>query len=254
MSVVRSEWIKFRSVRTNLVTLGAAGAMLVMFGTLFASLAGTGDSKLPPNAVAGTDSLSMSFGGMNMSQLVLGVLGALFVTSEYGNGMIRTMFAAVATRSSVLRAKAIVLGVSGWAVMTVASFAVFFGGRATYAGKDALYSLGDSGVLRAVLGGGIYGAGILLMGMSLGFIFRSTAGAVGTLVGMLMILPGLVGFMPDSVRESVGKYLPSNAGQAFLNVAGSKSLLSPEAGFAVFVAWVVVLLAAALVVLTQRDA
>jgi phenylacetate-coenzyme A ligase PaaK-like adenylate-forming protein len=95
----------------------------------------------------------MSFGGMNLSQLVLGVLGAVFVAGEYTTGMIRTMFAAVAGRVSILSAKAVVLGASSWIVMTIASFAVFFAGQA--AGMMVLSTgggkvMGSSGDLRAM--------------------------------------------------------------------------------------------------------
>jgi ABC-type transport system involved in multi-copper enzyme maturation permease subunit len=252
-SVVRAEWIKFVSVRSNLVALVAAGAALVFFGTLFSSLAGSGEA-LPPNAAAGTDSLSMSFGGMNLSQLVLGVLGAVFVAGEYATGMIRTMFAAVADRLPVVRAKAIVLAAASWVTMTIASFVVFFTGQAVYAGDGATFGLGDDGVLRAVLGGGVYGAGIVLMGLALGFLLRSTAASIGTLVGTLMILPGLTNLLPDSVNDTIGKFLPSNAGQAFLSVAQSDTLLSPASGFAVFAAWTIGLLGLAAVVVRRRDA
>jgi ABC-2 type transport system permease protein len=252
-SFVHAEWIKFRSVRSNVVALLAAGAVLVLIGTMFSSLAGS-DKVLPPGATAGTDSLSMSFGAMNLCQLVLGVLGAVFVAGEYSTGMIRTMFTAVGSRSTVLWSKAIVLGGASWIVMTIASFAVFFAGQAAYGGTDATYSLGDPGVLRAVLGGGVYGAGIVLMGLALGFILRSTAAAIGTLIGTLMILPGLAGFLPDSIGESVGKFLPSTAGQAFLSVSRSRKLLSPGAGFAVFAAWTIGLLGLAVFMLRRRDA
>jgi ABC-type transport system involved in multi-copper enzyme maturation permease subunit len=252
-SVCRAEWIKFVSVRSNVRALIGAGLVLLAFGTLFASLAGS-DEALPPNAAAATDSLSMTFAGMNLSQLVLGVLGAVFVAGEYTTGMIRTMFTAVADRVSVLRAKAIVLGVGSWLVMTVASVVVFFAGQAVYAGDGATYALTDDGVLRAVLGGGVYGAGIALMGLALGFLLRSSAAAIGTLVAMLMVAPGLIGLLPDAFSETVGKYLPSNAGQAFLAVSPNETLLSPPAGFAVFARWAVGLLAAAVVVLRRRDA
>ncbi|MFN3216889.1 MAG: ABC transporter permease [Acidimicrobiales bacterium] len=252
-SVCRAEWIKFVSVRSNVRALVGAGLVLLVFGTLFASLAGS-DEALPPNAAGATDSLSMTFAGMNLSQLVLGVLGAVFVAGEYTTGMIRTMFTAVADRVSVLRAKAIVLGFGSWLVMTVASVVVFFAGQAVYAGDGATYALTDDGVLRAVLGGGVYGAGIALMGLALGFLLRSTAAAIGTLVATLMVAPGLIGLLPDAFSDTVGKYLPSNAGQAFLSVSPNETLLSPAAGFAVFTVWAVGLLAAAVVVLRRRDA
>jgi ABC-2 type transport system permease protein len=253
LSVIRAEWIKFRSVRSNVVALVAAGVVLVVIGTLFSSIAGSGEA-LPPNATAGTDSLSMSFGAMNLSQLVLGVLGAVFVAGEYATGMIRSMFAVTGSRNTVLWAKAIVLGASSWLVMTVASFVVFFAGQAAYTGDGATFSLSDDGVLRAVLGGGVYGAGIIVMGLALGFLLRSTAAAIGALVATLMIAPGFAGLLPESIGSGIAKILPSNAGQAFLNVAGSDKLLSPATGFGVFVAWAVGLLAAAVVALRKRDA
>jgi ABC-2 type transport system permease protein len=254
VSFVKAEWIKFRSVRSNVVSLVGAGAVLIIIGTMFSSLAGSEESALPPGATTGTDSLSMSFGAMNLSQLVLSVMGAVFVAGEYSTGMIRSMFAAASTRRTVLFAKTIVLGVSTWIVMTVASFAVFFSGQAVYGGDDPTYGLGDAGVLRAVFGAGIYGAAIVVMGLALGFLLRSTAAAIGTLIGTLMIAPGLVSFMPDSVGRSIGKILPSNAGQALMSVKGGEMLLSPSAGFVVLAAWVLGLLGAALVVLQRRDA
>jgi ABC-2 type transport system permease protein len=252
-SVCRAEWIKFVSVRSNLRALVGAGLVLLVFGTLFASLAGS-DEALPHSPAAGSDSLSMTFAGMNLSQLVLGVLGAVFVAGEYTTGVIRTMFTAVADRVAVLRAKAIVLGAGSWLVMTVASVVVFFAGQAVYAGDGATYALGDDGVLRAVLGGGVYGAGVALMGVALGFLMRSAAAAIGTLVATLMVAPGLIGLLPDTFSETLGKHLPSNAGQAFLAVEPNDLLLSPAAGFTVFALWIVGLLGAAVVLLRRRDA
>jgi len=55
-AVVVAEWIKFRSVRSNLIALVASGVVLVVFGAMFSSLAGSGEA-LPPNATAGTESL-----------------------------------------------------------------------------------------------------------------------------------------------------------------------------------------------------
>lgn len=253
-SVVRAEWIKFTSVRSNLYALAGAAVALIAFGTMFAALAGSDQAFGPPQLKNAMDSLSTSFAGMNLSRLILGVLGAVFVAGEYSTGMIRTMFTAVASRLPVLRAKVVVASGATWIVMTVASFAVFFAGQAVYAGDGVTYGLGDPGVLRAVLGGGVYGAGIVAMGIALGFLLRSTAATIATLVAGLMVVPGLITLLPDSFSDPVGKILPSNAGDAFLNVAPSEALLSPAVGFVVFVLWVVGLLVAAAVVVRRRDA
>lgn len=250
--VVRSEWIKLRSVRSNVVTLLAAGALLVGFGVLFSALAGA-TAEGPQAGDAPSDSLSTAFAGLDLAQLVLGVLGALVVTSEYASGLIRTTFAAVAKRIPVLRAKVVVLGAATWIVMTVAAFVTFFAAQATYAGDEATYALTDDGVLRVVFGIGIYGTGVALMGVALGFVLRSTASAVATLIGGLMIVPGLAGLLPDSIGDTVTKILPSNAGSSFTQLTTSSDMLSWGAGLAVFVAWVAGLLAVAGWTLRHRD-
>jgi ABC-2 type transport system permease protein len=251
-SVIRAEWIKLRSVRSNFLGLAAASVLLVLLGMLFASLVGSDQQGGPPNL--SDDPLSISFGGMNMSQLIIGVLAAVFVAGEYATGMIRTMFGAVTDRLPVMWAKAAVFGGATWVLMTVSSLVAFFGGQAVYAGDQATYAITDPGVLRAVLGAGLYAAGVAVLGVALGFILRSAAATIGVLVGTLMILPVLVSLLPSSINETVGKVLPSNAGTAFMSVAPHDTLFSPAVGFGVFMLWIIGALVAAIVVLRHRDA
>ena len=250
--VVRSEWIKLRSVRSNVITLLAAGAVLIGFGVLFSALAG--GTTNGPFDDASPDSLSTAFAGMDLAQVALGVLGALVVTSEFASGLIRAMFAAVPKRIPVLRAKAATVGAATWIVMTVAAFVTFLAAQAVYAGDGPTYALTDDGVLRAVFGVGVYSTGVALMGVALGFILRSTASSVATLIAGLMIVPGLAGLLPDSIGDVVTKILPSNAGQSFTQLTPSADMLSWGAGLAVFAAWVVGLLALAGWTLRRRDA
>ncbi len=255
-AVTKAEWIKLRSVRSNLIGVAAAAVVLVLLGMLFAAL---GDSGQGPGGAGGpggtaTDSLSLIFGGMTLSQLIIGVLGALFVASEYTSGLIRTMFGAVGRRTLVLRAKAIVFGGATWLVMTIGGFAAFFAGNAVYSGSFATYSIGEPGVLRAVLAVGFYGGCVALIGIALGFLLRSTASAIGVLVGMLMLAPVLVGLLPGPLSDTLTKILPSKAGDAMMSVASPDNLLSPGLGFLVLVIWVVGLLGTAAVTLRRRDA
>jgi ABC-2 type transport system permease protein len=255
-AVTKSEWIKLRSVRSNLIGIAAAAVVLVLLGILFAAL---GDSGQGPGGAGGpggsaTDSLSLIFGGTTLSQLIIGVLGALFVASEYTSGLIRTMFGAVGRRTLVLWAKAIVFGGVTWLAMTIGAFAAFFAGNAVYTGSFPTYSIGDPGVLRAVLAVGFYGGCVALMGIALGFLLRSTASAIGVLVGTLMLAPVLVGLLPGSLGDTLTKVLPSKAGDAMMSVTSPDTLLSPGLGFLVLVIWVVALLGAAAATLRRRDA
>jgi ABC-2 type transport system permease protein len=249
-SVTKAEWIKLRSVRVNVVGIAAAAVALVVLGVLFSALGGT---DMGPGGTA-TDSVSYAFGGVPLSQLVIGVLAALFVGSEYASGLIRTTFGAVARRTRVLRAKAIVFGGATWLAMTIGAFGAFFAGSAVYSGDLPSYSIDDPGVMRAVLSTGFYGACVALIGIAVGFLLRSTAAAIGVLLGLLMLAPLLVGLLPGTVGETLTKILPSNAGDAMMSVTSPDNLLSPWSGFAVLVAWVLGMLTIAGVTLRRRDA
>jgi ABC-2 type transport system permease protein len=249
-SVTKAEWIKLRSVRVNVVGVAAAAVGLMLLGVLFSALAPT---DMGPGGTA-TDSVSLAFGGTSLSQLIIGVLAALFVGSEYASGLIRTTFGAVARRTRVLRAKAIVFGGATGLAMTLGAFAAFFAGSAVYSGNLPSHSIGDPGVLRAVLSVGFYGACVALIGIAVGFLVRSTATAIGLLLGLLMLAPLLVDLVPGTVGETLSKIVPSNAGEAMMSVTSPGSLLSPMVGLAVLVAWVVGLLTLAAVALRRRDA
>ena len=249
-SVTKAEWIKLRSVRVNVVGIAAAVVGLVLLGVLFSALAPT---DMGPGGTA-TDSVSLAFGGTSLSQLIIGVLAALFVGSEYASGLIRTTFGAVARRTRVLRAKAIVFGGAIGLAMMLGAFGAFVAGSAIYSGNLPSHSIGDPGVLRAVLSVGFYGACVALIGIAVGFLVRSTATAIGLLLGLLMLAPLLVDLVPGAVGETLSKIVPSNAGEAMMSVMSPYSLLSPLLGTGVLVAWVVGLLAAAAVTLRRRDA
>jgi ABC-2 type transport system permease protein len=249
-SVNKSEWIKLRSVRVNVVGIAAAALALVALGVLFSALGGT---DLGPGGTA-TDSVSFAFGGISLSQLIIGVLAALFVGSEYASGLIRTTFGAVGRRTRVLHAKAIVFGGATWLAMTIGAFGAFFAGMAVYSGNLPSYSIDDPGVLRAVLSAGFYGGCVALIGIAVGFLVRSTAAAIGVLLGLLMLAPLLAELLPGTVGDTLIKILPSNAGEAMMSVASRDSLLSPLLGLAVLAAWAVGLLAVAGVTLRRRDA
>lgn len=249
-AVLRSEWLKFRSVRSNLVSLGSAAAACVLLGMLFASL---GDADRGPRGTA-SDSLSIIFGGLTLSQLVLGVAATVFVTGEYGSGMIRTMFGAVGRRPRVLWAKAAIAAAATAVTMTVAAFVTFFAGNAVFGGDMATYSLGDPGVLRAIAGAGVYTTSVALIGVAIGFILRSTASAIGVLVTLFMVAPILLRLVPGSIGDWLGKIVPSSAGDALMSVTSPDTLLSPGQGLATLVVWVVGLLSVAHVLVQRRDA
>ncbi|TQN44153.1 ABC-type transport system involved in multi-copper enzyme maturation permease subunit [Blastococcus colisei] len=260
--VVVSEWVKLRSLRSTVYTLVAAVIVIIGFG-LLASAAVSGQLEGPPGGGQGApgggfpvDATMISLAGVQLAQIIIGVLGVLVISGEYATGMIRSSLTAVPRRLPVLWGKAIVLSAVTVALMLVAVLVAFFAGQAILAGKDMDVALTDDGVLRAVVGSALYLTGIGVIGIALGALLRHTAGAITTLFAVLLVVPGLLGLvLPDSWADAIAPYLPAAAGQAFTAVADTgQGLLGPGAGFAVFIGSVAVLLVAAAVALTRRDA
>ncbi|MCZ7436947.1 ABC transporter permease subunit [Micromonospora sp. WMMC241] len=254
--VVRAEWIKFRSLRSSLILLAATvvvfGALGLGFSAFLADATIEPGTPAPPGGPSSLDPLGASLGGVNLAQLLIGTLGVLLTAGEYSTGMIRTSLAAVPARWPVLAAKAIVLAGVSLAVLVPAALLTFLGGQAILG--DQGISLADSGVPRAVFGTAGYLAAVGVLGTALGSLLRSTAGALTSVVALLLVVPGVVSLLPQSWSEWISPYLPSNAGQAVMSLGTNPDLLSPGAGAAVLGAWLLALLGAALLRLRRRDA
>jgi ABC-2 type transport system permease protein len=258
--VIKSEWIKLRSLRSTLIALGAAAIVVVGLGLLFAAFK-SGQIAAPKNGQGGgppgrsTDPTGISLNGVMLAQLVVGSLGVMIAAGEYSTGMIRSSLAAVPKRLPVLWAKVAVFAAVTFVLMVVATLLAFLGGQAVLSGGGAASaSLSDPGVLRAVLGAAVQLTGVGVLGLALGALLRNTAGSVATLFGVTLLLPALMGLFPDGFANAVSPYLPSNAIGSFVAVHPASGMLAPGAGLAVFVAYLVVVLGAAAVLLKRRDA
>ena len=255
--VVRSEWIKLRTLRSTWAMLAAVLLATVGLGAIAAAsstgaVEGPGDGGGGPG---GGDPLSTVLSGSMLAVVLVGVLGVLVGAREYSSGLMRSTLAAVPARLPVLWAKvaAFLLAVVPVAVAGVlAAFAV--GTTVLDAGGAPTVSWSDSGTAQVVLGTAAYVIGIGLMGLALGMLLRSTAGAISALLAGVLVLPTLAGaLLPDS-WDGLLRYLPSNAGAAFTSAVPVESLLAAGTGALVFVGWIVVALAGAAVALTRRDA
>ncbi len=251
LQVIRGEWIKFWSVRSTSFTLLAAGLLTVVFGMIFSAVAESGDSAPGPAAFL-TNPVDLALGGIGLAEMVIGVVGVMVVTSEYSTGLIRTTFAAAGRRGRVIRAKAAVVSSSVFAVALAAVTLAVVAGQAVYAGAEATIPVID--VLDVILGSAFYLTGIALIGVAFGFILRSTAAGIGTLVGGVFIGPNLLNLLPSSFTDVFMKYLPSEAGSAMMTQVSDPDLLSRGSAYAVFAAWVVGFLGLAGWLVQRRDA
>ena len=251
---VRAEWTKLRSVRSTMWTLLATVGIAVGFGALVGVSQMSSWDNLDSVEQLRFDPTFLSLSGLWLAQLAVGVLGVLLVTSEYATGQIRATLGATPQRTTVVAAKATAFTGVVLAVGLLSSFAAFFVGQAIFTTKDLDVAITDPGVLRAVVGGGLYLAAVGLLGLGLGTILRRTAGAVAALVGVLVLAPLVSGLLPSSFQESLGKYLPAEAGMAVFSVNPDPRSLTPWAGYGVLLVYVAIALVAGAVLLTRRDA
>jgi len=96
--VVRSEWVKFRSLRSSWALLASAAAGMMAIGAVIGYTTGKNFAGLDAEDSAASGALQ----GFRLATLLMGVLGVLLVTGEYGTGSIRSTLAAVPRRLPVL--------------------------------------------------------------------------------------------------------------------------------------------------------
>ncbi|MGI5041701.1 ABC transporter permease subunit, partial [Streptomyces sp. JAC128] len=121
--------------------------------------------------------------------LTASAMGALTVVGEYSTGTIRTTFAAVPARRSVMAAKVTVVTVVSTVLGLVAAGGSFWSTQALLAGRNTGLSLGDPGVVSAVLASALAAPVAALVGMAVGAILRASAATVGVSFALLLLVP-----------------------------------------------------------------
>jgi ABC-2 type transport system permease protein len=251
--VFLSEWTKLRSLRSTVSALLVTAVLTIGFGILAGAITASRWSTMPADEKANFEPLSTSLVGVRFGVLAIGVLGVLLMTGEYATGMVRSTFAAVPKRLPVLWAKVGVYSAVGLALAIPSTLIAFFGAQAFLSSEHLQIGFTHAGVPGAVLGSALYLTLTGLLGLGIGAILRNTAGAIATLVGVLYVLPPIVGFLPTSISNSIEPYLPSNAGSAILKLGHQAHMLSPWAGLALFAGYAAAAVAIAAVLLVRRD-
>jgi ABC-2 type transport system permease protein len=116
-------------------------------------------------------------------------------------------------------------------------------------------ALSQPGVTRAVIGSGLYLTVLGLFALAIGSLIRHTAGAVTTVIGLVLVIFNLTGLLPYSWGAHIHAYMPTVAGQLITqDKTQAGQLLSPWQGFGVFCAWTALLLIIGGYLLQRRDA
>lgn len=257
-----SEWIKFRTLRSTIWTLAVTVVLLIGVSVL-AAWGSANELVDAGTAQGGMNAAQLLSAGYQLAQLGLAVLGVLIITGEYSTGMVRATFAAVPRRLPVLWAKALVLS-AVVIVVTVVAMALSY--VATIPFHDTLgatLDLSDAETLRMTIGLPLYLAAITLLAFAVGALVRHSAGALAGVIALLLVIENVLMMIPVRAIEVVSPFLPTTAGRRVLfdsemitavNAATDGAHLTPWQGYAVLVAWVMILLALAAVLLRRRDA
>ena len=210
--VVASEWLKLRSLRSTPLVILAAMAAMVVFGAIIGHNT-RHPAGLDPEDVAASGPLQ----GYYLGQLLIGALGVLVVSGEYSSGMIRATFSAVPRRLPVLVAKVLVFTVVVAIAMVLASVVGSLVAQAFLSGYRPTYSLSDPDVLRVVVGTGVYLTLIGLLGGAIGWIVRSTPGALVALFAVILVLPVLLLLFPRRLGPARERLATHRRGSSLLD-------------------------------------
>ncbi|MCE7001218.1 ABC transporter permease [Saccharothrix sp. S26] len=252
--VLNSEWLKLRSVRSTTYVLLAI--VLCLLGGALVSYLMTADwDTSPPDVQRQFGAADPSAMVVPFTQFCLGVLGAMAITSEYGSGMIRTALVSVPQRKTYLLAKTVVVAGASLLIGLATTLVAYEIGELITGDRphpisayttfsDAVPTLLANTASLVLLG---------LLGLGLGFILRSTAGALVTLCALLFVLPSLTLILPAPWNDRVYSImLPALAPQLSGEMSGTP--LTPPQAALVMLTYLLLTLTTATITLLRRDA
>ncbi|WP_411374828.1 ABC transporter permease [Arthrobacter sp. MPF02] len=272
--VLRSEWIKLWSLMSTRILLLLTLAAIVGVGALAVLIRYTYLDEIARNAReqgqtmtpemmeqsfppgSGFELYNLPNAGLQIGILVLGSLAVLFMSSEYATGMIRSTMNAVPQRTPAFAAKAIILVVISYLITTIAGAATFLIAMPVFRGIGFDLDWSTNGVLYSIFTGGLYVAGVALIGLSLGTLLRNSAGGITVLVGIFFVLSIAASFLtliPGEFWKKVPQYIPSEAGGRFLSIGHTDGVIDPWQGGLLFLGYVLLFLVPAVILLKKRD-
>jgi ABC-type transport system involved in multi-copper enzyme maturation permease subunit len=255
---LRSEWTKILTVRSTVWSIAFMAGIAIGANALINWLSINRHwAQMSAEDRAGLLAQPLDqvlAGPMSIIQFGVAVLGVMAISSEYATGMIRSTLQAQPRRFTVLTAKILVLGALMLAVGEALAFAAFGVGKAVISAYVPIH-LDDPGVLRALVGAGLYTAVLALFSLAAGAIFRHTAGGITAVLGLITVISPLTSLLPDTWGHYVNAYMPTDAGSlVFQQFVAPEWLLGPWQGIGVFAAATALLLLLSAYLLRRRDA
>lgn len=252
IGIIRAEWLKLRSVRSNVFMLASIFVLGVGLGALLTGVVPSTPRRNgePSPLVNHFDRLGIAFAGLNLAMLLAGVFGVHLVGQEYRFSTIRATFAAVPKRLHVMGSKLIVL-VTTIAIVGGVTLGVAYAlGGAILSSRGFPLDTTVEGFGRVILGTWLLIVVYAIVGFGVGMIVRQPIGGIILVLAFPLIIESIVvGFL----KTSAGKWMPYNAGSQLLERRPDPDLFGPWSGFAYFVGFAIVLCVIGAILTNRRD-
>jgi ABC-2 type transport system permease protein len=206
IALIRSEWLKLRTVRSN-ITMACFAVILPLAITLLTT------AFIDVDSVGDRAVSAVLLGSGSLSVLLFGIIGVLAITQEYSQGTIRLTLAANPRRIRAYVAKGIVLAIlsSG-----LAAFIILVGntaGEAILDSRGAVGKLSNGDMGQAYLALIAMSILVSLLGMAIGTLTRNPPSAVTVLVLWPLLIESLLaGLLTEVISEEAYKWLPFQRG------------------------------------------
>ena len=252
-NTLAAEWSKLATLRATYLTLGL-GVVLSIGTTALVCLA-LGSTQ--QSWSADFSPITTSMVGNIWALIVFSVFGVLVMSREYSGGLIRLTLSATPRRGRVFAAKLLLAILIIFVFGLLTTVAMFLVGQAILGayGRPTT-DLGNADVQRMVLGLGATMPFFPIIGLALGVLLRSTAGAITAILGFIW-LPVIFGeFLPRWWQEHVMSLLPGAAMDSITvaHVEPSPTFSDPVVGAVIAGAWLAAIVGAAYLTLLRRDA
>jgi ABC-type transport system involved in multi-copper enzyme maturation permease subunit len=243
---LRSELLKQRSTRTNLLLLGWMAGLVILVVALHVLSFST-------SSLAQDDNQFKILGlGTTIGALFAVLLGAMSITGEFRSGTIRPTLLVTPRRTRVIAAKVLASLAAGVGIGLLAEVLAAGAEAVGLAARGVHVELAVGDYAQVLAGGALGAALFAAIGVGIGAMVRNQVAAlVGLCVWLLFVEPLLLSDVPSAAR-----YAPESSAGAIAGAIQSQiadSLVTPALGVALLFVYTALSVGAGALLMTRRD-
>lgn len=256
LSVIHAEWIKFRTLRSYPITAAAVLALLTGMGVLGAfSIQWTSADETAQPRPGSTELAPGQFlDGLQYAYVLLGVLAAVFLASEYTQSTLMPSLLSAPKRLPVLAAKMIVMGTAGIIIGLLGSSIALLVAPVILTDTGLTLDASAAVLVRVITGSALSLGLMAVLATGIAALLRSLVASFIVVVALLTVAPIALSAVPVEWVARLTLYLPTVAGTQFLTADPATALLDPWLGLTVLAAWAAAAAVAGGLALRYRDA